>query len=324
MDFMSRVTVIIPNFNGKHFLAPCLEALKRQSMADFDIIVVDNGSSDGSVEFLKKEYAYVNLIEMGENTGFCKAINTGVIATGAEYVLLLNNDTIPEEHFVKALADAMDKRKKAFSCCACMLMVNDPSILDGAGDLYNALGWAAARGKGYSVSRFQREAKVFSSCAGAAIYRRELFVKLGMLDEEHFAYLEDMDIGYRARIKGYENWYIPQARVLHVGSGTSGSRHNEFKVKHSAKNNVYLIYKNMPLGQRILNAPFLALGFAVKSAYFKRKGFGKLYKESLKEGKRLALSKKGRERRVAFESANLKNYIKIQLELWANMFRVRK
>ena len=321
---MNRVTVIIPNFNGKHFLAPCLDALKKQSMTEFDIILVDNGSTDGSVELLKEEYTYIKIIEMGENTGFCGAVNAGVKASGTEYILLLNNDTIPDKNFVKALVDAMDARKKAFSCSACMLTVSDPDTLDGAGDLYNAFGWASARGKGRSVSRFQKEAGIFSSCAGAAIYRRELFVELGMLDEAHFAYLEDMDIGYRARIKGYENRYIPQARVLHVGSGTSGSRYNEFKVRYSARNNVYLIYKNMPIGQRILNAPFLALGFAVKSLYFKRKGFGQLYKESLKEGKRLALSQKGRERKVRFECANLKNYIKIQFELWRNMFQLRK
>lgn len=319
---MNKVTVIVPNYNGKHFLAPCLDALKRQSMADFDITVVDNGSIDGSVEFLKNQYPYVKVIELSENKGFCVAVNEGVKAAKTEYVLLLNNDTIPEERFVEALTNAMDKNKKAFSCGSCMLTVDNPDILDGAGDLYCAFGWASARGKGRPADKFQKQAKVFSACAGAAIYRRDIFVKLGMLDEAHFAYLEDMDLGYRARINGYENLYIPQARVLHVGSGTSGSRYNDFKVRYSARNNVYLIYKNMPIGQRILNSPLLALGFAVKSQYFKRKGFGRLYKDSLREGKKLALSREGRERRVPFKCANLGNYLKIQFELWGNIFKL--
>ena len=321
MKKTKKTTVIVPNYNGKHFLSPCLDALERQSMADFDIIVVDNGSADGSIEMLKSDYGYVKVIEMGENTGFCKAVNSGVNASDSEYVILLNNDTVPDKCFVEKLVKALDDRPKAFSCSSCMLTLKDPNILDGAGDLYNALGWATARGKGCPAEKYEKPVKIFSACAGAAIYRRELFVELGMLDENHFAYLEDLDIGYRARIRGYENWYIPEAKVLHAGSGTSGSRYNEFKISNSARNNVYIIYKNMPLIQRVINAPFHLMGFGVKAVYFKKKGFGELYKKSLKEGKRLAQSDEGRKRRVIFSWRNLKNYCRIQLELWGNIFR---
>lgn len=318
---MNKVTVIIPNYNGKHFLAPCLDALKRQSTAGFGVLVIDNGSEDGSLEFMAEKYSDVPVISMGENTGFCKAINTGVAASDSEYVLLLNNDTIPYENFVEALVKAMDERPNAFSCSACMLTVSDHRILDGAGDLYNAFGWAIARGKGQRSEKYNKPVKIFSSCAGAGIYRRELFNELGMLDENHFAYLEDMDIGYRARIRGYENWYIPKAKVIHVGSGTSGSRYNEFKISHSSRNNVYMIYKNMPRFQRIINAPFHFIGFGIKKIYFKRKGFGELYKKGLKEGKKLALSQEGLKHRVPYSSKYLKNYIRIQLELWVNLFK---
>lgn len=317
---MKKTTVIVPNYNGKHFLAPCLDALARQSMADFDIIVVDNGSKDGSLEMLKSEYGGVSVIEMGENTGFCRAVNAGVKAADSEYVILLNNDTVPYPDFVKALVNALDEHKNAFSCSSCMLTLKDPGILDGAGDLYNAFGWAVARGKGRPAEKYGRPAKIFSACAGAAIYRRELFIGLGMLDENHFAYLEDLDLGYRARIKGYENWYIPEAKVLHAGSGTSGSRYNEFKINNSSRNNIYIIYKNMPLFQRLINLPFHLVGFGVKSLYFKKKGFGALYKKALKDGKRLALSDEGKKHRVAFSRKYLKNYFRIQMELWKNMF----
>lgn len=320
---MNKVSVIIPNYNGKHFLMPCLEALGRQTMKDFDIIIIDNGSKDGSAQYIKDEHPGIHLIEFKENTGFCRAINEGVKAASSKYVLLLNNDTIPEEGFVEELYRGIESHKKAFSCASCMLTVEDHNILDSAGDLYNAFGWAFARGHGKPAELFDKPVKVFSACAGAAIYDRELFIKLGMLDEEHFAYMEDIDLGYRARINGYENWYIPTARVIHVGSGTSGSAHNEFKVTHSSRNNVYVIYKNMPLFQRIINAPFLFAGFTIKKMYFAKKGFKKTYENGLKEGKKLACSSKGLEKRQKFKIRNLKNYLGIQLELWANMFKRR-
>ena len=122
-------------------------------------------------------------------------------------------------------------------------------------------------------------------------------MEIGLFDEEHFAYLEDMDIGYRARIAGYENWYFPQARVYHVGSATSGSQYNVFKVRYSSRNNVYMIYKNMPSVQILLNLPLLLVGFAVKFLFFWRKGFGREYAEGIKNG--ILLCKK--DRKITFQ-----------------------
>ena len=318
---MPAVTVIIPNYNGKRFLAPCLDALQAQSTRDFEILVIDNGSEDGSVEFLREHYPGIRLIALPENTGFTGAVNTGAAASETEYILLLNNDTVPETRFVEELLRGIAARPKAFSCGSCMLTPDDPTILDGAGDLYSAFGWAFARGKGKKAERYQKPVRVFSACAGAAIYRRALFMELGMLDPLHFAYLEDMDIGYRARIRGYENWYLPAARVIHVGSGTSGSAHNAFKVTHSSRNNVYMIYKNMPVIQRILNTPFLLIGFGLKTVFFARKGLKEIYVAGLKEGWKMARSEEGRRRRQKFRMRYSGSYFRIQLELWANMFR---
>ncbi len=323
-DVLHSISVIVPNYNGKHFLGPCLDALRTQSISGFETIVVDNGSKDGSTDFIRENYPEVRLIALPENTGFCGAVNAGVSASKAAYVLLLNNDTVPEPRFVEELARGLAERPKAFSCAACMLSMANPELLDGAGDLYSALGWAFARGKGEPAKNYQKPDRIFTACAGAAIYRRELFVSLGMLDQNHFAYLEDMDIGYRARIRGYENWYIPSARVLHVGSGTTGSAHNAFKVTHSSRNNVYMIYKNMPLPQRILNAPFLLAGFSVKTLFFTRKGLGKIYREGLKRGRALAKSEEGRLHRQPRSARYFGNYCRIQLELWANLFRRRQ
>ena len=137
------------------------------------------------------------------------------------------------------------------------------------------------------------------------------------LIEAHFAYLEDIDVGYRAQIYGYENWYCPRAVVWHVGSGTSGSRYNEFKVRHSSRNNVYMIYKNMPFLQIILNLPLLIPGFVVKWLFFVRKGFGKEYANGIFNG--IAMSDK--EKKVPFQKRHLWNYVRIQVQLWVNVVR---
>ena len=314
---MQEVSVVIPNFNGMVYLEGVLSSLERQTNKNFVTIVVDNGSSDGSCEYIQKHFPEVKLIRFPENFGFCKAVNEGIRASGTEFVLLLNNDIEAAPDFVDEMTAAIKRHKKAFSCQAKMIQFHDRQKLDDAGNYYCALGWAYARGKGREICRYDREEKIFAACGGAAIYRREIFREIGFFDEEHFAYLEDTDVGYRARIYGYENWYAPRAVVYHVGSGTSGSRYNQFKTRYSSRNNVYLIYKNMPAGQILLNLPFLLAGFAVKILFFARKGLGREYIAGIKNG--FQISRK--ERKVSFCPAHLGNYAKIQLDLWINMVR---
>lgn len=312
-----KVSVIIPNFNGIAFLDSVLGSLELQTEKDFEVIFVDNGSSDGSCSFVSGNYPWVHIIELPENLGFCRAVNEGIRAAKAPYVLLLNNDTEVAENFVEKMLAAISRHKNAFSCAARMIQYHDRDRLDDAGNYYCALGWSYARGKGKDIHSYEKEEKIFAACGGAAIYRKKILDKIGYFDEEHFAYLEDTDIGYRARIYGYENWYAPEAIVYHVGSGTSGSRYNQFKTRYSSRNNVYLIYKNMPFFQIVLNLPFLILGFMIKFIFFMIKGMGKEYIAGIKNG--FSLSMKGK--KVTFEMKNLPNYVKIQLELWLNIFR---
>lgn len=314
---MIQVTVIIPNFNGKGYLDTCLGALERQTFRDFKVVLVDNGSKDGSVEWTKEHYPRVECIALPENTGFCGAVNIGIQFSRTPYVLLLNNDTEVQEDFVRQMVEGIRRHPKAFSCSARMLQYYDREKIDDAGNYYCALGWAFARGKGQPAERYVREEKIFASCGGAAIYRREVLNEIGGFDNEHFAYLEDTDIGYRSRIYGYENWYLPKAVVYHVGSGTSGSRYNQFKIRYSSRNNIYMIYKNMPVLQILLNLPLLAAGFGAKLVFFTIKGFGREYAAGIKNGFQLCR----RDRKVAFRTENLGSYGKIQLELWYNVLR---
>lgn len=309
-----KTTIIIPNYNGLSFMEPCFESLKEQIVRDFKVLVVDNGSTDGSVEWLKEHR--VPSIFLKENTGFSGAVNTGIRAADTPYVLLLNNDTRVEPGFVAAMERAMDQSPKIFSVSSRMIQMYHPDRLDDAGDMYSLLGWAYQRGVGRDLTHYRRSSRVFSACAGAAIYRREVFEEIGYFDEMHFAYLEDIDVGYRARIAGYDNIYCPAALVWHVGSGTSGSKYNSFKVKLAARNNVYLNYKNMPCLQLIINAIPIAAGIFVKYSFFRKLGFGKDYLEGLKEGIRTAKKCK----KVAYRPERLKNYLAIELELLAGTF----
>ena len=321
---MKEITIVIPNYNGKKYLRDCLMALvdgQEEDTPEFEVLVVDNGSTDGSVHMLVELWPNVRKILLKENTGFCHAVNVGIQAADTPYVILLNNDTKAEPGFVKGLYQAIQKNGKIFSVSAGMLMWDRPELVDDAGDYYCALGWAFARGKGKPVCRYEKPVQVFSACGGAAIYRRAVFEEIGLFDEAHFAYLEDLDIGYRARIRGYYNCYEPSAKVLHFGSASTGSRYNERKTILASANNVYVIGKNMPLFQIIVNLPLLCAGFFLKFLFFVKKGMGRLYLKGLVQGVRRCFSEKGRQNKVVFEWKYLKNYLAIQLELWINIAR---
>lgn len=322
---MNQITIIIPNYNGIKFLKDCLEALYAQENSPvYHVLVVDNGSQDGSLTLLETQFPQVTVIALPTNTGFCHAVNVGIEASETPYVVLLNNDTKVCPGFVRALYDAIEARPAAFSVSARMLTWDRQELLDGAGDRYCVLGWAYSRGKGKPAAAYSRPAEVFSACGGAAIYRKSIFQEIGLFDEAHFAYLEDLDIGYRARIHGYRNYYEPSAEVIHYGSASTGSRYNEWKTVQASANNVYVIVKNMPLLQLIWNLPFLFVGFFVKFLFFCKKGMGRLYLKGLVQGFQKSFSKTGKERKTAFRWENLGNYFAIQGQLYLNLLRILK
>ena len=148
-----------------------------------------------------------------------------------------------------------------------------------------------------------------------------MFAKIGYFDENHFAYLEDSDIGYRARIFVYQNGYCPDAFVYHAGSGASGSRYNAFKVDLSSRNSIYLIYKNMPVLQILLNLPAFILGFSAKLVFFASKGYGKEYLAGIKNGFFICRKPENRAKKIRFEGKRLGTYFVIEWELFINVFR---
>lgn len=314
---MCEVTVVIPNYNGQKYLIPCLKALYGRTTVDMDVIVVDNGSEDQSIIEAKKLYPQVKYMLLDKNYGFCRAVNEGIQASCTEYVLLLNNDTEIKKGFVERLLHTIKRSPKIFSVESKMVQYGNHNLIDSAGTYYNAFGWAFARGKDASADKYNRRCRTFAACAGAAIYRRSVFEEIGCFDENYFAYLEDIDMGYRARIYGYVNLYEPKAEVIHVGSAASGSRYNEFKTMYSARNNIYLIYKNMPGAQILLNLPTLAVGFLAKAVFFWKKGLGKVYLKSLADGFAMCRDQD----KLTYNRVHFHNYVRIQKELWVNMIR---
>lgn len=310
------ISIVIPNYNGERYLRECLASIEEQTETDYEIIIIDNASTDANYEWLKETKCYFK--QLDRNYGFSRAVNEGIHLAKGEYVLLLNNDTVLAPDFLLKMKQCIEKDKRIFAVSSKMITYQDRSIIDDAGDEYTILGWTLKCGDGKSVRYYTKEREVFSACAGAALYRKEVFEKIGDFDEQFFAYMEDVDISYRGRIYGYRNVYCPDAHVYHIGSATSGSRYNAFKVKLAARNNIYVPYKNMPFLQLLLNLPFLGVGMLLKWIFFTKKGFGKLYLEGVREG----LMQCTQLTKVPFKFRHLKNYIKIEGLLIINTFKL--
>lgn len=282
--------VIIPNYNHLDLLKKCLQCLGEQSVKDFSVIIVDNGSdkqtTDYITDYCDKNNNCISLL-LDTNTGFAHASNEGfryAIAHGYKYSILLNNDCYVEKDFVEQMRNAITYDDKLFAVNPLMISEKNRELVDDFGDSYNILGFAFQNKVGHKVSTIIKDEVVFSACGGASIYRNDILLEIGLLDENFFCYLEDIDLSYRARIYGYKIKTCKASRCYHVGSATSGSRYNDFKVSISSRNNIYLIYKNMPILQIIINIIPLLIGTTIKLLFFIKKGFGKAYIKGIVEG----------------------------------------
>ena len=315
-----KLSVVIPNYNGISLLEKCLAALDKQDFTDYDIIVIDDASTEKGAEETVAAYPRARLIKHSENRGFAASVNDGIKASDAEYVFLLNNDAYVDDGCLSTLVKAMDaESKNTFSIQCKMLSARNHALIDNAGDFYNILGWPRTRGKDKLADSYSEPTEIFSSCAGAAIYRRNTLLELGLFDENHISYLEDVEIGYRARIYGYVNKYEPSAKVFHEGSATSGSRYNEYKVRLAARNSILLRYKNQTLLQKIVNFPAQEAGVIIKQLFFIRKGLGKVYRAGIKEGRKVKRSEGEKNRKIVFDSAKRKRALKIEFDMIKNI-----
>ena len=313
----TKLSIIIPNFNGKKFLKTCLDSIEKQNYPFYDAIIIDNASSDGSVEYIKENYPKLTLIQNKKNLGFAAAVNQGIKISSSQYIFLLNNDVELEPDCILNLLKCVEKDENIFAVSSKMIQCNNKGKMDDAGDEYTILGWTRKVGDGKSPDLYTAERETFSACAGAAIYKKSILDKIGYFDENFFAYMEDVDISYRARIWGYKCVYCPDAVVYHFGSGTSGSKYNEFKIRLAARNNVYVPYKNMPWPQLAVNLVFLLVGYFIKYLFFIRQGQGSTYLNGLKEG----FNSLGKLEKIKYKHENFTNYLKIEWLLIKNTFK---
>jgi GT2 family glycosyltransferase len=218
-----RVSVIVLNYNGRKWLGPCLDALAAQRDAPvFEVIVIDNGSNDDSVAFVTERYPTVRVLETSANLGFAGGNNAGARAAHGEILAFLNNDTVVAPDWLSKLDGALVMRRETAIVTSRLVRLDDPTIVDSAGDGYLRAGGAYKRGHGQRVDGFLESCEVFGACGAAFMIRRETFDVLGGFDERLFMVYEDVDLSYRARLGGYHCWYVADAVVRHAGSGTLG------------------------------------------------------------------------------------------------------
>jgi len=250
-----RVSVVIPNWNGREFIPTCLSSLRNQVYGDFELVLVDNHSTDDSVALARETYPEAKIIRLEENYGFAKAMNAGIRASDGEYVACLNNDTEASPQWLCELVACMERHPQAAAIASKMLDQRNPRLIDGAGDVMTRYLRAYPRGRGEEdAGQYDEEIEVFGASGGASLWRAEVLGELELFDEDLFAYYEDVDLSFRARLAGYECWYAPRAVVLHAGGGTSTRGADEFTHYHAVRNRWNVIVKNAPPGLLWRNA----------------------------------------------------------------------
>lgn len=239
-------SVVIANYNGERHLRTCLEALRRQTFADFEVIVADDASSDGSLALVESEFPEVRLVLNRENQGFAATCNTGAAASKGHFIIMLNNDTEPDATWLEELAQVIVANPQAGAVASKLLLFDQRTRLHTAGDALNIDGTPSNLGAWQTDDgRYDDGAQIFSACGGAAAYRREVWEALGGFDEEFWMYMEDVDLGFRARLAGFETVFAPKAKVYHHVSASGGDVLASYYV---GRNSIWLIAKNMPPG----------------------------------------------------------------------------
>lgn len=215
-------SVIIPNWNGKHLLKTCLSSLENQTFSNFETIVVDNGSTDGSIECIKRYFPKVKIVALDKNYGFAKAINEGIRKSHSEYLVLINNDTEVDEKCLYYLIQVARKHKEVGFIATKMLNFFKRDVVDSAGDYIDEVGHANNIGLGKKDGpKFKKGGHLFLVTGGGSLFKREVFDKVGLFDENYFAYMEDVDLCLRAQLMGFKGWYEPKAVIYHIHKATS-------------------------------------------------------------------------------------------------------
>jgi GT2 family glycosyltransferase len=275
------ISIIIVTWNGRQHLDGCLTAVAAQQEVDAETIVVDNGSTDGTVDYVREHYPWVRRVALSANRGFAAGNNAGVRDARGRYVAFLNNDTIADPHWLRALIDGLDEAAGFALATSRIVYMHDPETIDSAGDGMLRWGGAFKRHHGAPARLAGQSGEVFGVCGAACLMPKAVFDEIGGFDEDFFVSHEDVDLSYRARLRGYRCRYVAAAVVRHRGSATLG-RASAFAVFHGQRNLEWTYLKNTP-------GPLLArtlaghvLYNAAAAAYFARLGlFGPFVRAKL-------------------------------------------
>lgn len=255
----SRLTAVVLTYDRRDLLDVILPSLERQTIEELRVLVVDNGSRDGSAGYVRERWPAFELLELPRNIGVAAALNRGVAQVSSEFVALLNNDLELEPDYLELLVQALERHPEAGSAAGKMLSFSDRTRFDGAGDVFMWSGAASHRGLGeVDVGQYDHPDEVFSPCAGAAVFRRRCFDVVGPFDEDFFAYLEDVDWGLRAQLAGFSARYEPAAVSYHMGGATTSADAPRYRAL-LRRNQMWLIVKNYPAAALARHAAKLLL-----------------------------------------------------------------
>jgi GT2 family glycosyltransferase len=260
---MPELTVVIPNYNGRALLEPMLASLQAQTFGPFMTVVVDDCSSDDSVEYLAEHWPAVKVIRLASNGGVTAAMNACLAAADTDLVALFNNDMELEPDCLSELVGELERHPEIGSVTPKMLDFVDRSVLDGAGDLLSWRGGGRRRGYGVKDSgQYGVHEEVFGPCGGAALYRRATLDVVGGFDEDFYAYYEDIDWAFRAQLAGMRCRYVPTAVLYHRGSATLGKGMTDSNCYQLWRNPIWLIVKCYPAATIVRHLPALVRGQA--------------------------------------------------------------
>jgi len=274
-DTNPLVSFIIPNYNGAEFIGVCLDSIKLQTFTSYEVIVVDDASTDNSVNFITSTYNWVKIIRLSKNSGFCVAVNTGIKASSGEYVALINNDVELDKDWLTCMVHAIQRYNDAFGISSKVINYYDRRLIDDAGDIYTREGLAFKRWNKLPDNNFiAKDKEVFSPSGAASVFSKRVLNIVGLWDEHFIAYLDDVDIGFRARLMGYKNYYEPSAVAYHMVSKSYG-KNTVFMGSLVLRNNMAVIIKNMPLSLIASFLPWLIIGHLKTVKYVFSFGGGK-------------------------------------------------
>jgi GT2 family glycosyltransferase len=237
------ISVVIPSWNGRELLRTCIDALNLQTCRDFEVIVVDNGSTDSTLNWLKENHPHVRCVALPKNEGFSGAVNRGIDQAKGEYIALLNNDTRVAETWLEKLSSAVVEFPEYSIFASKILMMDHPNRIDTAGDGFTVAGFGYKRGWLNESSEMSTPQRIFGASGCAALYDRKVFDRIGQFDEAFFAFAEDLDISFRALNAGFRCIFIPDAIVYHKVRATAAPE-KTFQLYH--RNLTWLLYKNLP------------------------------------------------------------------------------